>query len=97
RAAGQPQRRGRAWSYCVRRGGADVAELSRRGRVELVGSTAGRRRAGGVAVGARHAGQGVRFRRTSHGAWAYLVRDGRVVVVATASRSLARRPRALAA
>jgi microsomal dipeptidase-like Zn-dependent dipeptidase len=92
RAAGQPQRRGRAWSYCVRGGGADVAELTRRGKVELVGSTAPDRRAGGVAVGSRHSGHGVR----RNGAWAYLVRHGRVVAVATASRSLAGRPRALA-
>jgi hypothetical protein len=32
-----------------------------------------------------------------HGSWVYLVRGGRVAAVATASRSLARRPRALAA
>jgi hypothetical protein len=101
RAAGQPQQRGRAWSWCVRGGGADVAELTRRGRVELVGSTAAVRRAGGVAVGARtselsatrRAGRGVRYR----GTWVYRVRGGRVVAVATATRSLARRPRALAA
>jgi hypothetical protein len=101
RTAGQPQRRGRAWSYCVRGGGADVAELSRRGRVELVGSTARHRRAGGVAVGtgtrdlgaAKTVGRGVRTR----GTWAYLIRHGRVAAVATASRSLARHPRALAA
>jgi hypothetical protein len=103
RAAGQPQRRGRAWSWCVRGGGADIAELTRRGRVELVGSTAPRRRAGGVAIGAtelsatRRAARGIRYRRTAHGAWAYRLHRGRVVAVATASRSLARRPRALAA
>ena len=97
RAAGQPQRRGRAWSYCVRGGGAEVAELTRRGTVELVGSTASHRRAGGVTVGERRAGHGVHVRSTAHGAWAYLIRAGRVAAVATASRSLSRRPRALAA
>ena len=55
RRAGQPQERGRAWSYCVRgqknRKAADVAELSKRGRVELVASTARGRSAAGVAVG----------------------------------------------
>jgi hypothetical protein len=101
RAAGQPQRRGRAWSWCVSGGGADVAELSRGGTVELVGSTARLRRAAGVAVGApssdlsatRRAARDVRYR----GTWAYLIRHGRVAAVATASRSLARSPRALAA
>jgi hypothetical protein len=109
RAAGQPQQRGRAWSWCVRgsrnEGRADVAELTRGGTVELVGSTANGRRAGGVAVGAsagslgaaKAAPGGVRYRATARGAWAYLVRDGRVAAVATASRSLARRPSALAA
>jgi hypothetical protein len=100
RAAGQPQQRGRAWSWCVRGGGADVAELTRRGRVELVGSTARGRRAGGVAVGTpkrdlrgtRRAAPGVRYRRT----WVYRLRGGRVAAVATTTRSLARRPRALA-
>jgi hypothetical protein len=109
RAAGQPQHRGRAWSWCVSGAGndgrADVAELTRGGRVELVGSTAGGRSAGGVAVGApasalrgaQRARLGVRYRRTARGAWAYRIRGGRVAAVATASRSLGRRPRALAA
>ena len=55
RRAGQPQQRTRAWSWCVRgkqnRRAADVAELSQAGRVELVGSTARGRSAGGIAVG----------------------------------------------
>ena len=46
----------RAWSWCVRgkrnRRAADVAVLSTAGRVELVGSTARGRSAGGIAVGA---------------------------------------------
>jgi hypothetical protein len=109
RAAGQPQERSRAWSYCVGREGndgrADVAELTPGGTVELVGSTAAGRSAGGVAVGApasdikasKSAGEAVRYRATDDGAWAYAIRDGRVAAVATASRSLARDPAALAA
>jgi hypothetical protein len=110
RAAGQPQQRGRAWSWCVAGDGndgrADVAELTAGGTVELVGSTASGRSAGGVAVGApasalagsRSAGGGVRFRaRDDGGAWAYLVRGGRVAAVATAAGAPARDPEALAA
>jgi hypothetical protein len=89
RRAGQPQQRTRAWSWCVAGAGneraADVAVLSRRGRVELVASTARGRSAGGVAVGARMAsGLHVRGRR------AYDLRGGRVRTVAVASRSLSR-------
>ena len=55
--AGQPQARGRAWSWCVRgkrnSRAADVAVLGRGGRVGLVASRARGRVAGGVAVGAR--------------------------------------------
>jgi hypothetical protein len=109
RAAGQPQQRGRAWSWCVGGAGndgrADVAELTRGGTVELAGSTAGGRSAGGVAVGApesalsatQSAGGGVRYRQTADVTWAYLVRDGHVTAVATASPSLAGDPGALAA
>jgi hypothetical protein len=58
-----------------------------------------------VAVGAparaisvtRRAAPGVRYRRTARAVWVYRLRHGRVVAVATASRSLARHPRALAA
>jgi hypothetical protein len=92
RTAGQPQQRGRAWSWCAAGGGADVAELSRGGSVELVGSTASGRSAGGATVGAR-AANGVH----RHGRRAYLARDGRVTAVATATERLARHPRALAA
>jgi hypothetical protein len=109
RAAGQPQQRGRAWSWCLSGAGndgrADVAELTRGGTVELVGSTADGRHAGGVAVGAaaselsatQSAAPGVRYRQTADAAWAYLIRDGRVAAVATASLSLARDPSGLAA
>ena len=95
RGAGQPQQRTRAWSWCV--GGkrnvsaADVAELSRSGVVELVGSTARGRSAGGVAVGSRLKGAGV----VTRGRWAYFVRGGRVRAVAVAARGLARHPKAL--
>ena len=55
RRAGQPQQRARAWSWCVGGKGngraADVAVLNDGGRVQLVGSTARGRAAGGVAVG----------------------------------------------
>ena len=97
--AGQPQQRTRAWSWCVRgkrnRRAADVAVLNPRGRVELVGSTAYNRRAGGVTVGRRMRGRGIRVRRTRRGAWVYAVRGGRVRAVAVTTRRLARRPRAL--
>src|SRR4051794_14896988 len=94
-AAGQPQQRDRAWSWCVggdgNDGHADVAELTPGGTVELVGSTASGRSAGGTAVGApesalaatQSAGGDVRYRARDAGAWAYLVRDGRVAAVAT--------------
>jgi microsomal dipeptidase-like Zn-dependent dipeptidase len=107
RRAGQPQQRTRAWSWCVRgkrnRRAADVAVLTRSGKVALVGSTARGRSAGGVRVGTRvsavgttrAAGSGVHFRRTPRGAWVYVVRGGRVRAVGIASRKLARRPKQL--
>jgi hypothetical protein len=109
RDAGQPQQRGRAWSWCVAGDGndgrADVAELTPGGTVELVGSTARGRSAGGVAVGAPAtdlvatdtAAPDVRYRHTAQATWAYLIRDGRVAAVGTASSSLARDAGALAA
>jgi hypothetical protein len=107
REAGQPQQRTRAWSWCVAATlnvhAADVAVLSRSGKVELVGSTARGRSAGGVPVGAlarrvrsaRSAGGGIRFRRTRQGAWVYAVVGGRVRAVGVVARGLARRPNAL--
>jgi hypothetical protein len=99
RRAGQPQQRTRAWTWCVAGtlnvDAADVAVLSRAGKVELVGSTAHGRSAGGVLLGARSAGDGIRVRRAPQGAWVYAVRGGRVVAVATASSGLARRPKDL--
>jgi hypothetical protein len=108
RAAGQPQQRTRAWTWCVKgRRNANrhqAAVLSPRGFVELVGSNALRRRAGGVPVGARVAkrrslrrarrvGPGLRRR----GTFVYVVRGGRVRAVGVASRSLIRRRRDLRA
>jgi hypothetical protein len=97
RRAGQPQQRTRAWSWCVKGksngGAADVAVLSDGGTVELVGSTARGRSAGGVAVGDKATGDGVRVR----GDWVYDVRDGRVRAVAVASNALTEKPKALRA
>lgn len=107
--AGQPQQRDRAWSYCVggdgNEGRADVAELTTGGDVELVGSTATGRSAGGVAVGdpastivsAASAGPDVRYVATADGAWVYRVHDDVVTAVATATPALAADPSALAA
>ena len=106
RSAGQPQQRDRAWSWCASGDGndgrADVAELSPGGTVELAGSTASGRSAGGVSVGAaasaatrgaESAGGGVYYKNSS----AYMVKGGTVSAVATASRSLLKDPEALAA
>ena len=80
RAAGQPLRRDATWNWCVTgRSGVDVALLGADGRVTLAGSTARGRSAGGLRVGARMRGSGVRTR----GRAAYVVRNGRVVAVAT--------------
>jgi hypothetical protein len=110
-SAGQPQQRDRAWSYCVSGDGnesrADVAELTQGGTVELAGSTASGRSAGGVPVGTpasalpasmASAGSGVRYVTTAQGTtWAYAIRDGAVSAVATAAPALARDRDALAA
>ncbi|HEY3187112.1 MAG TPA: hypothetical protein VGJ70_06540, partial [Solirubrobacteraceae bacterium] len=110
RGVGQPQQRTRAWSWCVRGGrnarATDVAELSRAGTVELVGSTARGRSAAGVRVGAppralpagtRSAGGGIRYRSTADGAWVFAVRGDRVRAVGAATAALTRRPSALRA
>jgi hypothetical protein len=107
RSAGQPQQRTRAWSWCVNGGrnrrAADVAEFSTGGRVELIGSTARGRSAGGIRVGARarrvrrvarslRRGLFVRrVRRSRRAVYVYLVRRGRVRAVGVATRGLARR------
>jgi hypothetical protein len=105
RRAGQPQQRRRAWSWCVdgagNRRAADVAELSSGGRVELVGSTALGRSAGGISVGAsaadlrsgaRSLGGGVFVRTVGPATFVYQMRAGRVGAVGVASRALAGRP-----
>jgi hypothetical protein len=106
--AGQPQERGRAWSWCVktpRNGGrADVAVLSKAGVVQLVGSTAFGRNALGVYVGdrarkvrrrARSAGGGVLVRRFGNRAFVYATRGGRVRAVGVTTARFARRRAAL--
>jgi hypothetical protein len=99
------------WSYCVRgernRRRADLAELTPGGRIELAGSTAYGRHAGGVFVGskagrvrrvARSLGRGLYVRRAGKRArFVYLVRKGRVRMVAVATRKLAAGKRRLRA
>jgi hypothetical protein len=111
RKAGQPQQRTRAWSWCVEgksgRNAADVAVLSQGGTVELVGSSAHGRKAGGVAVGARvteklrqrtrAVGKTIRVRRSGRVSWVYFVSRGRVRAVAVASRAAAKSRKALRA
>jgi hypothetical protein len=105
--AGQPQSRGRAWSWCVagkrNRHAADVAELSKAGKVELVGSTATGRAGRRVDVGqttrvtgAKPIGRGILLDRGRTN-WVFAVRKGRVRAVAVASRSLAKHPKRLRA
>jgi hypothetical protein len=101
RHAGQPQHRDRAWSWCVRGDhnahAADVAELSKGGRVELVASTAKGRAADGIAVGAdasrlRNAegvGGGVFVSSGGGPAYVFSVRKGRVDAVGVATGALA--------
>jgi hypothetical protein len=107
-AAGQPQQRDRAWSYCAsgsgNEGRADVAELSQDGTVELVGSTASGRSANGVSVGSpastvtsqhgiKTAGPGIYYNNT----WVYATRSGVVTAIATASPALTKDPTSLSA
>jgi hypothetical protein len=105
--AGQPQSRNRAWSWCVsgkrNRRAADVAELSKSGKVELVGSTARGRAGRRVDVGqttavsgARSIGAGVMLDRGRTN-WVFAVRGGKVRAVAVASRNLAKHPKQLRA
>jgi microsomal dipeptidase-like Zn-dependent dipeptidase len=104
RRAGQPQARGLAWSWCVarprNRHAADVAVLSARGKVELVGSTAHDRTAHRVSVGDSAAtlppttslGSGVHVARSGSATWVFAVRQGTVRAVAVASSKLTKRP-----
>jgi hypothetical protein len=97
RRAGQPQERSRVWTWCVKGGSnasaADVAVLSDAGKVELAGSTARGRKAGGVAVGDPWSGaDGVRAADApGRNSFVYLVRDGRVRAVGVAARALVAR------
>jgi microsomal dipeptidase-like Zn-dependent dipeptidase len=100
RSGGQPQQRGRAWSWCVRGKGnaraADVAVFSKAGRVRLYGSTARERRTAAGKIGARARGRGVRVvRRTSRSALWRVVRGRRIVAAGVATRGLARKRKAL--
>lgn len=109
RRAGQPQQRTRAWSWCVKgrgnRRAADVAVLNRRGKVELVGTTARGRFARQIAVGdpagavagARAVGPHLRVKRSRGRSFVYALRDGRVQAIAVTRPALAARPAALRA
>jgi microsomal dipeptidase-like Zn-dependent dipeptidase len=104
RLAGQPQTRGRAWTWCVagrrNRNAADVAVLSKSGKVQLLGSTAHGRTASHVAVGdpattlppATSLGSGVQVKTSGAATWVFAVRGGSVRAVAVAARGLAKRP-----
>jgi hypothetical protein len=104
RRAGQPQTRGRAWTWCVagrrNRHAGDVAVLSKSGKVQLVGSTARGRTAYRVSVGDSAAslppttslGNGVQVATSGSATWVFALRNGTVRAVAVASRALAKRP-----
>jgi hypothetical protein len=85
---------------------ADVAELSRNGRVELVGSTAVHREGGGTAIGTPVAkvrdrthkiAPGLYVRHRGGGIYVYAIRKGHVRAVAVTTASLERRTGALRA
>lgn len=90
KSAGQPQQRTRAWSWCVKGprnvGKADVAVLSKAGRVELVGTTA-RRFAGPFRVGNRVAFKGIKRR----GRYVALARGGRIRAAGAARKGMKRK------
>ncbi len=101
--AGQPLRRTRAWSYCVRgkrnAGRSNTAVLTPRGRVALVASTAAGDAAHGVGVGSRIKRPSNAARSTggqgyvvSEGNAVYVVRGGVVRMTGVASRSLLANP-----
>jgi hypothetical protein len=100
--AGQPQQRNRAWSWCV--GGhhnahaADVAEFTKAGKVELIGSTGAGRAGDGFEMGEPASGlpafaqtisAHVRLVQVGSGNWVFGVHDGRISALAVASRRLA--------
>jgi hypothetical protein len=101
-AAGQPQRRTSAWSWCVRGKGTDVpavtAVLTPSGTVGLVATTAPGADALGIAPGApasvlrghaKPAGGGLWLRRVGGATFVYRVRAGRVRTIAVATNSTA--------
>jgi hypothetical protein len=104
-AAGQPQQRTRAWSWCV--GGranahaADVAVLSRTGRVDLVGTTARGRHAIGLRIGGaaprggRPLGDGMRLLSSESRRYVVAARAGRVRALAVTTTRFAASPRAV--
>ena len=97
--AKQPQQRDRAWTWCVRgtanRTAEDVAVLDAAGRVELVGSTAHGRLAGGMPVDAKATRLKGFARRIAPGTYrrgrfVYVTGGGKVRAIAAATPSLAR-------
>jgi hypothetical protein len=103
KTAGQPLRRTRAWSYCVRGKGnshaSNTAVLTPHGRVALVASTAAGNTAHGVGVGSRlkrpagaghSAGGGGYISRKGNAV--FVVRHGVVRMVGAASPSLLANP-----
>ena len=106
-AAGQPQQRARAWSWCVDGAGnaaaADVAVLSPQGRVGLVGTSASGAKAAGVAPGARarrisgarHVAGGLEAKRSRGATYVFAVKRGRVRDVAVAAGFVARSKKAV--
>jgi hypothetical protein len=110
RRAGQPQTRGLSWSWCVarpsNRHAADVAVLTKSGKVELVGSTAHDRTAHFISVGDPAAtlassttslGGGIHVAKSGSATWVYATKGATVRAVAVASATLAKRPAALRA
>ena len=106
-AAGQPQQRARAWSWCVDGAGnaaaADVAVLSPQGRVGLVGTSAPGAKAAGAAPGARargisgarHVAGGLEAKRSRGATYVFAVKGGRVRDVAVAVGFVARSKKAV--
>jgi hypothetical protein len=107
--AGQPLKRFRAWTYCVRgsrgKGAGQAAVLTPGGKVAMVASTAPYQRALGVApgapqrklrrVGARKQGKGLWVKRSQGRTFAWEVRKGRVTKAAVANRAGARNAKTL--
>jgi hypothetical protein len=92
-AAGQPEDRTRAWSYCVNgSGGTTAAIFSPEGRVGLVGTSARGAKAAGIAPGARLHGArgGIKVKRVRGATYVFGVRHNRVKQVAVAAGFVAR-------